>query len=103
MISENRVPTHPGAILLKDFLRPTGIGVFEFAGYTGIQQNRLVEFCQQSIDLTFSELIRIALATGTTKEFWFGLQGDYRFAVDNLQPHLPPMPEFVQKETANAD
>lgn len=95
MLPENRVPTHPGKILLVDFLIPAEISPYTFAGYAGLNTYRLFEFCQERIDLTFAELIRVALATNTSREMWFNLQGDYRFAVDNLIPHLPPMPEFL--------
>ena len=35
MIPENRVPTHPGEVLLEEFLNPLGITQVAFAGRPG--------------------------------------------------------------------
>ena len=41
MIPKHRVPTHPGVILLDEFLRPLGISQVRFARHLGIPLQRV--------------------------------------------------------------
>jgi len=43
MISENRVPAHPGEILLNEFLAPLGVTQVELAEHLGIPTQRINE------------------------------------------------------------
>ena len=41
MLPENRVPTHPGEILLEEFLNPLGLSQVAFAGHIGVPVQRI--------------------------------------------------------------
>ena len=43
MIPKNRVPTHPGVILVEEFLRPLGVSQVAFAKHLGIPVQRVNE------------------------------------------------------------
>jgi addiction module HigA family antidote len=43
MIPEKRVPTHPGEILLEEFLKPLGISQVAFAAHIGVPVQRINE------------------------------------------------------------
>ena len=41
MLPKNRVPTHPGEILLHEFLEPSGISQVDPAAHVGISVQRV--------------------------------------------------------------
>ncbi len=43
MLPENRPPTHPGEILLGEFLNPLGLSQVAFAGHIGTPVQRVNE------------------------------------------------------------
>ena len=43
MLPENRLPTHPGEILLEEFLNPLGLSQVAFAGHIGVPVQRVNE------------------------------------------------------------
>ncbi len=43
MLPKNRTPTHPGEILLEEFLRPLGVTQVAFAGHIGVSVQRVNE------------------------------------------------------------
>ena len=43
MIPEKRIPTHPGEILLEEFLKPLGISQVAFAAHIGVPVQRINE------------------------------------------------------------
>ena len=43
MIPENRVPSHPGEILLEEFLTPLGLTQVELAKHIGVPVQRINE------------------------------------------------------------
>ena len=44
MIPKHRLPTHPGEILLEEFLRPLAISQVQFARHLGIPLQRREKF-----------------------------------------------------------
>ena len=43
MLPENRIPTHPGEILLEEFLNPLALSQVAFAGHIGVPVQRVNE------------------------------------------------------------
>ncbi len=69
-----RRPTHPGEILLEDFLRPVKMTQMAAAEKMGISLNRLNEIVKGKRGVTAETALRLAMLTGTTPEFWLNLQ-----------------------------
>lgn len=69
-----RPPTHPGEMLLEEFLRPLGISQSEAARRMRISTNRLNELVRGKRGVTASTAIRLSELLNTTPEFWLNLQ-----------------------------
>ncbi len=80
MIPSNRVPTHPGEVLLEEFLRPAGISQVAFASHIGVPIQRVNEIVKGKRGVSPETAWLFALAFGTTPEFWLNLQSNYDLA-----------------------
>lgn len=69
-----RKPTHPGAVLLEDFIKPLNLSIAEAAKILGINPKALSEFINAKTPLTPALAFRIAKATDTSPESWMNLQ-----------------------------
>jgi len=69
-----RPPTHPGEMLLEEFLRPLGLPQAEAARRMGVSANRLNEIVRGRRGVTAATAIRLAELLGTSPEFWLNLQ-----------------------------
>jgi len=74
MIPENRTPTHPGVILLEEFLIPLGITQVELAEHLGIPNQRVNEIVNGKRGITPVTAWLLSEAFETTPEFWLNLQ-----------------------------
>lgn len=89
-----RPPTHPGEILLKDFLEPCGLTQKEFAAHLGWTYPRLNEIINMRRGVTADSALAFAEAFNMEPEFWLNLQRDWDLwhAVRTHTPvrRLPP-------------
>jgi addiction module HigA family antidote len=74
MIPEKRVPTHPGEILLEEFLKPLGISQVAFAAHIGVPVQRINELVWGKRGVTPETAWLLSQALNTTPEFWLNLQ-----------------------------
>ena len=70
-------PTHPGEMLLEEFLKPLGISQSAFAVRLGVSFPRLNEIVRRRRGVTPDTALRLARVTGMSAEFWLGLQQDW--------------------------
>jgi antitoxin HigA-1 len=77
MLPENRIPTHPGEILLEEFLYPLGLSQVAFAGHIGVPVQRINEIVRGKRGITPETAWLFSEAFGTTPEFWLNLQTNY--------------------------
>ena len=77
MLPENRVPTHPGEILLEEFLNPLGLSQVAFAAHIGVPVQRINEIVRAKRGITPETAWLFSEAFGTTPEFWLNLQTNY--------------------------
>ncbi len=77
MIPLNRQPTHPGEILLEEFLKPMGISQVEFAKKIGVPLQRINTLIKGKRGMTAETAILISENLKTTPEFWMNLQAAY--------------------------
>ena len=68
---------HVGVILREEYLDPLGITAYQLAKATGMSQTRVGEILRGTRGITADAAVRLAVALGTTAEFWIGLQSDY--------------------------
>ena len=73
----HRAPTHPGEMLLEEFLRPLGISQSAFAVQLGVSFPRLNEVINAKRAVTPDTALRLAQVTGMGADFWLGLQQDW--------------------------
>lgn len=80
MLPENRIPTHPGEILLEEFLNPLGLSQVAFAEHIGVPVQRVNEIVRGKRGVTPETAWLFAGAFGTSPEFWLNLQTNYDLA-----------------------
>jgi addiction module HigA family antidote len=68
---------HPGEILLRDYIRAMGIGVYEFARIIGVDSSRVSYITQAKRSISADTALRLARVLGTDPEYWMDLQRDY--------------------------
>lgn len=84
MIPTNRTATHPGVILLKEFLEPMGQTQKALATHVGISVQRVNEIVRGKRGISPDTAWLFAEAFGTSPEFWLNLQ-----AAHDLSSHRP--------------
>jgi antitoxin HigA-1 len=73
-IPKKRPPTHPGEILLKDFLEPLNISQVTLAQEIHVPFQRINELVNGKRGITPSTAIRLSRFFGNSAEFWLNLQ-----------------------------
>lgn len=73
----HRPPTHPGEMLLEEFLKPLDITQSAFAVRLGVSFPRLNEIVNVKRSVTPDTALRLARVTGMSAYFWLGLQQDW--------------------------
>jgi antitoxin HigA-1 len=76
-LPSERPPTHPGEMLLEEFLKPLGITQSAFAIRLGVSFPRLNEIINARRSVTSDTALRLARVTGMSADFWLGLQQDW--------------------------
>ena len=80
MIPKHRIPTHPGEVLLEEFLKPLGISQVKLAAHLGIPLQRVNEIVRGRRGVTPETAWFLSEAFGTTPEFWVNLQNAHDLA-----------------------
>lgn len=70
----HRAPTHPGEMLLEEFLTPMGVTQRELADAIHVPYQRVNELVNQKRGVTPSTALRLALFFGVSAGFWLSLQ-----------------------------
>jgi addiction module HigA family antidote len=77
MIPKKRKPSHPGEILLTEFLQPMGISQVELAKRMKVPIQRVNTLVNGKRDVTAETAILLSRALKTSSEFWMNLQVTY--------------------------
>jgi addiction module HigA family antidote len=92
-LPKHRTPTHPGEVLLKEFLEPLGLTQKELARRIGVSYPRVNELVHGKRGVTPDTALRLARIFGTSPEFWLNLQLAYdlyhaqrRANVEHIEP-----------------
>jgi len=73
----NRPPTHPGEMLLEEFVKPLGLTQTELARRLGVSYPRLNEIIKGRRSVTPDTALRLSRVLGMPADFWLGLQQDW--------------------------
>jgi len=73
-IPTHRTPTHPGEMLLEEFLEPLGVSQRELADAIVVPYQRVNEIVNGRRGVTPSTALRLAQFLGTSSDFWMNLQ-----------------------------
>ena len=80
MIPENRIPTHPGIILLEEFLEPLDLTQVALAKHLSIPTQRVNEIVRGKRGVTPDTAWLLSQAFNTTPQFWLNLQMNHDLA-----------------------
>jgi addiction module HigA family antidote len=67
-------PTHPGEVLLVEFLEPMGVTQHRLAVAIGVPPRRINEIVHRNRRITADTALRLSRYSGTTDRFWLNLQ-----------------------------
>ena len=94
-----RIHTHPGEILLEEFLKPLGITTQALSLAIGVPASRITDIIQQRNGISADMAARLARYFGTSAIFWCNLQSAHDLSVveatratelENITPLLQP-------------
>jgi len=95
-VPTNRTPTHPGEMLLEEFLIPMNITQRKLANAIHVPYQRINDLVNGRRGVTPSTALRLAKFFGNTPDFWMNLQlrWDLYFAqqsetkvIETIQPY----------------
>ncbi|MBF0594777.1 MAG: HigA family addiction module antidote protein [Candidatus Omnitrophica bacterium] len=74
MIPKNRIPNHPGEVLLEEFLVPKKMSQIDLARKMHVSIQRINTLINGKRDVSPETAILLSRVLGTTPEFWMNLQ-----------------------------
>ena len=76
-LPRNRPPTHPGEMILEEFIKPLGLTQAELARRLNVSYPRLNEIIKGKRSVTPDTALRLSRVLGMSADFWLGLQQDW--------------------------
>ena len=73
-VPTNRIPTHPGEMLLEEFLNPMGISQKDLAENIHVPYQRVNDIVNGRRGITPSTALRLAKFFNMSADFWMNLQ-----------------------------
>ncbi len=106
MLPEFRIATHPGQVLLEEFLEPLRLSQSELARALNIPLNRVNELVRGKRGITPESALLLSQYFGNSAEFWMNLQTahDLSRARQDLRKEIRKRPGGITriKTTAKA-
>lgn len=75
-------PTHPGEVLLEEFLKPLGISQYRLAKDMSVPPRRINEIAHGKRSISADTALRLARYFGTTARFWLNLQARHDIEIE---------------------
>lgn len=94
MIPSDRIATHPGVILLKEFLEPMGLSQKAVAAHIGIPVQRINEIIRGKRGVSPDTAWLLSEAFKTSPEFWLNLQASHDLSTHKPKKHVQPLVEI---------
>lgn len=73
-VPTHRKPTHPGEMLLEEFLKPMGLSQQDLARGIHVPYQRVNELVNERRGITPATAVRLARFFGNSPSFWLNLQ-----------------------------
>ncbi len=73
-VPTHREPTHPGDMLLEEFLKPMALSQRDLAEGIHVPYQRVNELVNRKRGMTPSTALRLSKFFGTSADFWMSLQ-----------------------------
>lgn len=73
-VPTHRLPTHPGEMLLEEFLTPMGLTQRQLADAIHVPYQRVNEIINERRGITPSTALRLSKFFGMSPDFWMNLQ-----------------------------
>ena len=95
-VPTHRAPTHPGKMLLEEFIKPMGVSQQRLADSIRVPFQRINEIVRERRGITPSTALRLARYFGNSPGFWMNLQLRYdlfraekeeKAALKDIEPH----------------
>lgn len=104
-IPTSRAPTHPGEMLLEEFLNPMGLTQRQLADAIHVPYQRINELVNARRGVTPATALRLAQFFGNSAEFWLNLQlhWDMYFAQEQERSILETIVPFNPQPTPQTD
>lgn len=77
MLPQNRKPTHPGEMLLEEFLKPLGLSQLGFSKQMSWTYAKVNEIVNGKRGVSPEVALSLADAFSTTPQFWMNMQTRY--------------------------
>ena len=100
MLPLRRIATHPGQVLLKEFLEPLGLTQVKLAKAIDIPQNRANELIRGKRGITPETALLLAEYFRNSAEFWMNLQTAYDLT--RVRAELRKQPVTVSRGRSRA-
>ncbi len=97
-IPTDREPTHPGEMLLKEFLQPLGMTQRDLSNAIQVPYQRVNGVIRRKRGVTPSTALRLSRFFGTSPSFWLNLQLRWDLYhterveaewIERIRPHVP--------------
>jgi addiction module HigA family antidote len=95
-VPTHRAPTHPGEMLLEEFLNPMGLTQRELADSINVPYQRINEVINERRGMTPKTALRLAKFFNISADFWMSLQlrYDLYYAQQDEADHLKKIRPF---------
>ncbi len=99
-MSKPRIRTHPGEVLLEEFMKPLGLSANALARDLHVPANRITAIVATTAprSITPDTALRLARYFGTTPQFWINLQSAHDLSLvqsevgDKVAAQVRPRP-----------
>ncbi|WP_328983531.1 HigA family addiction module antitoxin [Thiorhodovibrio winogradskyi] len=91
MVPRHRLATHPGVILLKEFLEPLGLSQQALATHIGMHVQSINEMIRGDRSVSPETAWLLSQAFNTSPEFWLNLQTTHDLSRYQPQNHVQPL------------
>ena len=97
-VPTHREPTHPGEVLLREFLLPLGMTQRDLATAIHVPFQRVNQVVRGKRGITPSTALRLSRFLGTSADFWMSLQLRWDLyqtqrtegeQIESIRPHQP--------------
>ena len=92
--------SHPGEVLLEEFLIPLELSAYRLSKEISIPQTRISEIIRGNRRITADTALRLSKFFGNSAKFWLGLQDD--FDIEDEKAHKQKDLNSIKQYAHNA-